>query len=225
MSITERIGHYHTRSKGEAAKQAIYAALGSMSQLRRLKLGLDCQNRTCLRMLPDGEAEIFNDLSRDEFSQQLFPVEGSAIEFNPRNGHVIDMLINCALDAKLAEDIFWCILSGKVPGAKRLESLHMFINGGGFFGEPNSHIPADTVGVLEVVSRIAKVWSLEIGIMGKLEVKEMDRSDEWNNGLDLMTWIRLSESSQEILIPQVEPVSLNLRRDVPYYFSLRSRES
>lgn len=68
-------------------------------------------------------------------------------------------------------------------------------------------------------------WSLEIGIMGKLEVKEMDRSDEWNNGLDLMTWIRLSESSQDILIPQVEPVSLNLRRDVPYYFSLRSRKS
>jgi len=35
-------------------------------------------------MLPDGEAEIFNDLSWDEFSQQLFPIEGSAIEFNPQ---------------------------------------------------------------------------------------------------------------------------------------------
>lgn len=208
------------RSKGDDAEQAIYTALGSMSQLRRLRLGLDCQNRTCLRMLPNGEAEIFSDPSWDDFSRQLFPVEGNAIEVNPRNGHVIDMLINCALDANLAEEIYWCISSGKVLGAKRLKSLHLFVKGGGFFGEPNLHFPADAVGVLEVVSRIAKVWSLEIGIMGKLEVKEMDRRDEWNNGLDLMTWIRLNESNQDILVPQVEPVSLNLPQDILYYFSL-----
>ncbi|PVH78674.1 hypothetical protein DL98DRAFT_516505 [Cadophora sp. DSE1049] len=177
-----------------------------MSQLRHLRLRLDCQNRTCMRPLPDGDMEILNNHSWDEFSQQIFPDEGRGWELNPRNGHVMDMLINCALDAELAEEIFYCISSGKAPGAQRLESLQMSINGGGFFGEPNVHHPADACGVQEVISRIAKMWMLERGDMGKLEVREMDRGDDWNNGLEDQTWIRLNDRTQDVLTAQVEPV-------------------
>ncbi|KAH7397986.1 hypothetical protein BKA64DRAFT_745528 [Cadophora sp. MPI-SDFR-AT-0126] len=195
------------RSKGDKAEQAIYTALGSMSQLQHLRLGLNCDNRTCLRTLSEDEFEIFNNPSWDEYLQQFFPVESSAFqEVNPRNGHVMDMLVNCALDATLAQEIFHCISSGKKPGAQRLETLQVFIRGGGFFGEPNVHHPADAYGVMEVVSRIAKAWKLARNFTGNLEVKEIDRCDEWGDGLATGRTIRLSDPDQDILTAQVEPV-------------------
>ncbi|KAK0104902.1 hypothetical protein ONS95_005167 [Cadophora gregata] len=194
------------RSKGDKAEQGIYTALGSMSQLQHLELELDCQNRTCLRTLPNGEVEIFNNSSWDEFQQQFYPKEGSLIEVNPRNGHVMDMLINCALDANLAEDIFYCISSEKAPGARRLESLQLSINGGGFFGEPNLPFPADVCGVPEVVDRIAKTWMVESGDMGGVKVTELDTGVDWDNGLENGTSIGLHDRIQDVLAVQVEPV-------------------
>ncbi|KAH9213702.1 hypothetical protein DL95DRAFT_505861 [Leptodontidium sp. 2 PMI_412] len=194
------------RSKGDIAEQAIYTALGSIPQLQHLQLNLDCEDRTCVRTLANGEIEILNNPSWDDFSQQSFPSEGGpAWEVNPRNGHVVDMLINCALDAKLAEEIFDCISSAKPLGAQRLDSLRLSIHGGGFFGEPNLQYPADACGVLEVVRRVEKAWMLERSDVGTLEVKELGGESDFYNGLNGPSR-RWMDREQEVLTPQIQPV-------------------
>ncbi|KAG4439215.1 hypothetical protein IFR05_005306 [Cadophora sp. M221] len=193
------------RSKGDFAEQAIYKALGSMPNLQQLRLKLDCENRTCVRTLANGEIEILNP-SWDDYSQQSFPDEGGPLEINPRNGHVIDMLINCALDAKLAEEIFNCISSAKPPGAQRLDSLRLSIHGGAFFGEPNLPYPADANGVLEVVRRIEKAWMLERSDIGTLEVRELGGESDYYQGLNGLSSTRWMDREQEVLTAQVEPI-------------------
>ena len=195
------------RSKGDIAEQAIYTALGSMPNLQQLRLNLDCENRTCVRTLANGEIEILNNPSWDEFSQQSFPDQGGDLEINPRNGHVIDMLINCALDAKLAGEIFKCISSAKPPGAQRLASLRLSIHGGAFFGEPNLQYPADANGVLQVVRRIERAWMLERRDIGTLEVRELGGESDYYQGLDWGSSTRWMDREQEVLTAQVEPVS------------------
>jgi hypothetical protein len=132
------------RSCGDANEVAIYQSLGRIRKLRDLTITLDASCRDVGRILDmdeedrkyesggyDGETE--NDPSFNEFQAAFYPYKiGNYRKI--RNGHVMNSLINSALDETLAQSIFGVISSSKPATTLPLESLDLYIRNGGTFG-------------------------------------------------------------------------------------------
>jgi hypothetical protein len=136
-----------SRSMGDAQEIAIYKALGALPKLRRLSLTLDSSD---LSVVPsDDEIPIPNDPSFDEFERKNFPGTYA------RNGHVRDVLINCALDEKLARAILQRISESKPQDSFPLERISPVSTGAGEFGVPD--LPMD---LSQVFSYLGGSWRL-----------------------------------------------------------------
>ncbi|RFU32800.1 hypothetical protein B7463_g3562, partial [Scytalidium lignicola] len=124
--LLEELMFYLHRSKGDAAEVDAYRTLGSLPKLQYLRLMLDASNSSAMYEdddddipLDDDDERLVtpNDPSFDEFDQQFFDWPGT-YRF-PRNGHLRDMFINCALDEALASAIFRIISSTKLDNNLR----------------------------------------------------------------------------------------------------------
>ena len=202
------------RSKGDQKEVAIYHALGAMPRLQDVVLMLDCSNRGDIwRSLPedtDGYYEISNDPSFDAFHQSFVPPDEYDPGPTPRNGHVRDTLINCALDENLARSIFQCISAVKGPSSFSLESLQLGMYGAGFFGEPDepgTRLPV--AGLADVLDRIGRSWKVERNMRDdrrdQLIIEQLPESTLCDPSA-LLSHMAYGDHDPDALTPQIEPV-------------------
>jgi len=200
------------RSKGDATEVATYQALGSPPKLQYLSLVLDASNYTILGPDALGDfddedddapyPETPNDPSFDDFDQQFF-TRGYISFRHPRNGHIRDAFLNCAVDEALVRAIFWTISSGKPPAdgsssSLPLEKLHIRVRGGGCFGQNYSVGSVSTV-----VVQLGRSWLCERSPRDDCRQELMTR-DLGPARLERPVWQPEVEASQ---LPQdVEPI-------------------
>ncbi|KAF2663174.1 hypothetical protein BT63DRAFT_419239 [Microthyrium microscopicum] len=144
------------RSKGDAAEVAIYRALGSIPQVRKLFLTLDASYiAPGIEYEEDGFREYENDLpndpSFDSSEQRVFLRNEAPFWRFPRIGHLCNGLINAALDETLARAIFKAIES------RTLDILQVDSIGACEF-EPDRPYP---IGFDQIIYQITRCWWLE----------------------------------------------------------------
>ncbi|KAI1074224.1 hypothetical protein F5B20DRAFT_564161 [Whalleya microplaca] len=113
------------RSKSDRSEVESYRTFGKMVRLRTLFLVLDCANPGALL---DGD-DTPNDPLFDEFDQQFW---GHGFRRCPRNGHIKNQLMNCAVDEQLARSIWDTICQAKEGSS--LQSLRLHTSGGSNLG-------------------------------------------------------------------------------------------
>lgn len=128
------------RSAGDRTESRCYEALGTLPQLRRLSLKLDCTNASAWDLKPEEDW--------DDFDKTTLTHAGS----NPKmyNGYLKRAIINSALDETLVQEIWSVINKNRFQGKPTLESLNIHTYGGSSFG--NSH-PGDLMDICSHVSR------------------------------------------------------------------------
>ncbi|PIA94553.1 hypothetical protein CB0940_08140 [Cercospora beticola] len=136
------------RSKGNAAEVESYKILGTLPKLRVLDLTLDCSDYSVFGW-PSGDQNNANDSTWPElrgartrksnaFNQSPFPgcstLHGPKLhpDFSPQgtqvlNQHILDAFINCAIDERLAREIFTCISRQKSHNDVPLQHLTLQI--------------------------------------------------------------------------------------------------
>ncbi|OIW26476.1 hypothetical protein CONLIGDRAFT_474035 [Coniochaeta ligniaria NRRL 30616] len=114
--ITEFHMQFH-RSRGDAAEVEMYRIIGRLPKLRHLTLGLSASppRRT---VLPDGSMDTAKEPHFEGFYGDYLPNRHPY-----RKGHYRDVLLNSAIDRKLALYIFHAISSGKSNNSVPLETL------------------------------------------------------------------------------------------------------
>lgn len=105
------------RSRGDAAELRIYKLLGSLPQLRHLNLGLSASPPPYIER-DDGYMDTAIEPHFNEFDKEYLPDR-----YPYRKGHYRDVLVNSAIDRKLAFYIFHAVSSGKGNGSVPLETL------------------------------------------------------------------------------------------------------
>lgn len=173
------------RSRGSSAEVQAYRTLGSLPKLRHLALTLDASDYSVLwsyEALKNYNRRMTgiwplppNDLSFDDFDQQIYPE--TFINNGPRvrNGHIRDAFINCAIDECLARAIFHEILAGRQVGQARLECVQLQAIGGGEF----TAYTTVRQSLATVVDELSRSWMMtcDYGDHGedKMTVKEVGR--------------------------------------------------
>lgn len=123
------------RSRGNASEVNTYKTLGSLPELRRLWLDLDVSlpSRVTAGPGPLGQLDTAIEPHFDDFDQaySIVPAPSEGLlgrvftNWPYRNGHVKDLLLNAAVDRKLALAIFHAVSSGKRTGSAPLQEVHL----------------------------------------------------------------------------------------------------
>lgn len=114
------------RSRGDADEVAKYMTLGTLPCLSRLCLYWDVSLPSPLRTGSDGAIDSTVEPHFDDFDKE-YAVDQHASEldspWNYRNGHLRDLLLNKAIDEKLALAVFRAVSSGKGQESAPLQQL------------------------------------------------------------------------------------------------------
>ncbi|KAB5526346.1 hypothetical protein GE09DRAFT_1229185 [Coniochaeta sp. 2T2.1] len=105
------------RSRGDAAEVKIYRTIGQLPNLRHLTLALSASPPRCI-IPPDEGFDTSIEPHFDTYDREYL---GSRQPY--RRGHYRDILVNCALDPKLAVYIFHAVSTGKPKDSVPLETL------------------------------------------------------------------------------------------------------
>jgi len=134
------------RTKSDRLEAEMYKSFGQMAQLKSLFLTLDCSDWRVTR-----DANPPDDASFDAFDRESCNIFGMGYL---KNGHLREMLMNCAVDETLVRSIWETICRNKV--GRELESLKVWTTGGGHWGDSggNCSIPP-------VVDHLSRSWLVE----------------------------------------------------------------
>ncbi|CZR69266.1 uncharacterized protein PAC_19166 [Phialocephala subalpina] len=106
---------------------------------------------------PVENVAIKNDSSFNESEQEMFSIGGTPVRRGPRNGHIRDDWMNCAIDETLARSIFEVISSARGQSGYPLEHLELVWTG-------TSRLGIDDLRLLEldwVRKVIARDWFVD----------------------------------------------------------------
>ncbi|KAK4098412.1 hypothetical protein N658DRAFT_561109 [Parathielavia hyrcaniae] len=165
------------RSKGDRDEVARYIALGaSFPRLTRLSLTLDASPPAGISLgVPPGDGPTMPDPHEeaDAFDDQYTAMRPYT------NGHVMDVMVNSALDAKLARRVFEAI------GSRTLETMMIRVRGGAAFA-PHvvgpGYMPTGAMigsALAPWLNGLAREWIVERPhVDGELKLTEIGRNAE-----------------------------------------------
>jgi hypothetical protein len=144
---------------GDRTETRCYEALGTLQNLKHVKLGLNCSNPSPWDLAPEDHWDDFDKATRTR--------EG----FSPKhyNGHLKIAIVNSALDENLVKQI-WSAINGKRK-KDTVQSLDINTYGGSSFG--NSH-PGDLMEIVNHISRHYKVTA-DPTFDGGIEIVELSK--------------------------------------------------
>lgn len=164
------------RSKSDCHEVARYKALGaSFPRLKRLALTMDASPPGAVWPPPDVWSRPVPrpENTTDSFENHYTPVRPYT------NGHVMDVMVNSALDARLARQIFEAI------GSPNLETMMIRVKGGTDFlphaqgpdGRPVGQMPG--LALIPWLNGLAREWVVErVCPEADLKVKEIGKNAE-----------------------------------------------
>ena len=165
------------RSKGDRDEVARYIALGaSFPRLTRLSLTLDASPPASISLgVPPGDGPTMPDPHEeaDAFEDQYTAMRPYT------NAHVMDVMVNSALDAKLARQVFEAI------GSRTLETMMIRVRGGAAFAPHVVRLGYMPTGAMigsalaPWLNGLAREWIVErLHVDGELKMTEIGRNAE-----------------------------------------------
>lgn len=194
--LLEDLGVTIDGAQSHTEKAEIYAALGSMQNLKYLDLTYEV-GFMGLPMIPREETTLSTGTERpgsqhhelpsyssfDEFENKF--CEGACDEsFRLRNGHVQKMMVDGIMDERLACEVFQAILDAKTQNSPVLKDLIIKVIG--------AHVRKDLIDIVHLLSSDWRViYETDFRRRGKLIAKEIEsgRGDIGGRNRNLPLWL------------------------------------
>lgn len=160
LPLLERLSINIKRTKGNSDEVSIYKMFGSMPKLQSIVLRLDCSDWSGVLSRRENHQSPSDETyslavpedSIVDFWQRIWATD-TRLDAHVRSLHIRDALINSAVDAKLAQAIFFTIQNGKPARSLPLERLEIRPHGGCDFGRPLFRFSADWSAVMQHIER------------------------------------------------------------------------
>ena len=195
-SLVENLNLMIPRYQSNATEVAIYKTIGSFTKLQTLSLTLATSESKDLPTADADHDEEYKTPFNPRFdSFDHAPYGDPYFGQRPLNGDVRLALINSALDADLAREIYSTIAQSKPRGALPLHNLELHVAGNVAFGLDHSY-----TSILDVIRHIGRSWSLQRGPRddrpNEILATEIGREERE----EFESWTKM------VLDPEVEPV-------------------
>lgn len=211
--LLEELGTEMDRSRGDAAEVSLYRAMGRLPRLRRLALSLHAS-------LPKLDPTVeYLDAAGDSIShgaaiEPWFDAEDAKTmedpEYRPyRRGHIRGLLVNAAIDARLARSIFEVIdkakasLPGEVQPLERMEMHTIFAQA--FPIRPEANVISLTATLPRYLSSLCKTWSVERDAADRAVLHVTRALERKHPAPDVGPFLDVEGLQLDVLIREVRP--------------------